>query len=451
MKKYKKQLIMLILTIQLLICFSFCAFNYLDISARANGLSGGFVGLADDISAILYNPAGLRQLPVKTVSFSYSIPYAGLPLESLNLAGISYSHPLSRIGCFGFNFIHFSAANLYKENLVYLTYSNKLNDFFDVLFTEIFTGINLKFFTHSYLLDRESQQLAEYLGDPVFTKGNTASAFSIDIGSIIRLGRIVYLGFSFINIIPANVGIYYEDIVPQNIKTGISFRKPMEDNEIISRFNINCDISYRTQSWGDLSDKFNFHSSAEIYFRYFPLSIRSGINLDSFSLGASYLKNISKAKNMNLELQYSFSLPFRLTDNYGSHTISLVYTFGTPIVEKKKDIIEEKIKIKEELLEEIFKEETKPQKSEPPQELNKELLESATDTMKTPAEEKSKEEAQQLTPQTTIQQTIQQPSQKTKSEKKKSEKIDKKSKEENVEEDIMKKLLELEKEGVQQQ
>lgn len=448
MKKYIR-LIVIILVCNLFTSFIFCAFNYLDVSARANGLSGGFVGLADDISAILYNPAGTRQVPIKTANFSFSIPYVSLPIENLSLLGVSYLHPISNIGNFGFNFIHFSVPNLYMENLVYLNYSNKLNDFFDDLSTEIFTGINLKFFSHSYLLDKETQQLAEYLDDPVFTKGSSASAFSIDIGSIIRLGRIVYLGFSFVNIIPANVGIYYEDIVPQNIKTGISFRKPVEDSELINKFNINCDISYRAQTWGELSDRFNFHTSAEIYFKYFPLSIRTGINLDNFSLGASYTKNISKVKNMNLEIHYSFSLPFRLRDNYGSHTINLTYTFGQPIIEKKKEVIEEKIKIKEELLEEIFKEETKPQK---PQELDKELLKSTTDTIQAPVEEAQKEEIkQQLTPQTTMQQLLQQePLQKSQPDKKKSEKIDKKSKEENVEEDIMKKLLGLEKEGSQQ-
>lgn len=454
MKKNRKQLILVLTSITYFwATLSFCAFNYLETSARINGLAGGFVGLSDDISAILCNPAGVRQVPIKTVNLSYSVPYVGLPIEALNLISISYLHPLYQIGNFGFNFTHFSVDNLYKENLLYLTYANKLNDFFDDLGTEIFTGINLKVFSHHYILDEETQQLVEYLGDPVLMKGKAASAFSMDIGSIFRLSRIVYLGFSFINIIPANVGIYYEDVVPQNIRTGISFRKPLEDNDIITRLNINCDVSYRAQTWGGFSDRFNLHTSAEIYFRYIPLTVRTGINLDSFSLGTSYLKKISSAKNMSLEFHYSFSLPFRLADNYGTHTINLVYMFGEPIVEKKKEVIEEKIKIKEELLEEIFKEEKESQKTPP--ELNKELLKSTTETVTTPTTQQPMTEKleEQLTPQTTTQSTIQQVPQKTqpeRPEKKKSTKSNKKTKEENVEEDIMKKLLELE-EGVQQQ
>lgn len=455
MKRYKLKILISILTSFLLInSFLFAAFNYIDTSARANGLSGGFVALADDISAILYNPAGLRQIPVKTVNLSYSVPYAGLPIEGLSLLGISYLHPVYQIGCFGFNFTHFSVADLYRESLLYINYSNKLNDFFDDLVTEIFTGINLKLFNLYYILDRETQQLVEYINDPVLTKSKGATAFSIDLGSIIRLGRVAYLGFSFINVIPANVGIYYEDIVPQIVRTGISFRKPTEESEVINKFNINCDISYRAQTWGELSDRFNFHTSAELYFKYLPLSLRAGISLDNFSLGASYLRNISKTRNMNLEIHYAFSLPFRLTDNYGNHTISLVYTFGTPIVEKKKEVIEEKIKIREELLEEIFKENTESNQLKPSQELNKEILKPTTETTTVSTEETPKEtpeQQQQLTPQTTTQQTVQQPSQKTQTKKKKSDKADKKAKEKDIEEDIMKKLLELEKEGVQQQ
>ncbi|MCS7231295.1 MAG: hypothetical protein RMJ67_04070 [Elusimicrobiota bacterium] len=421
----------------------FCAFQYIDTSARAKGLAGAFVALADDVSAILHNPAGLRQILVKTVYFSYSLPYLGLPIDALNLVGLSYLHPIASIGCFGFNYTYFGAGNVYKENLVCLSYSNKLNDFFEDLSTEIYTGINLKILSHSYILDKEAQQLVEYLGDPVLTKGISATAFTLDLGSIIRLGRIVYLGFSFNNLLPADVGIYYEDIVPQELKTGLSFRRPFEDNEIISKLNVNCDISYRAQTWGELSDKLNFHTSLEMYFRNFPITLRTGVNLDNFSLGVSYLRNISKTKNMNLEIHYSFSLPFRIVDNYGNHNISLVYNFGQPIIEKKKEAIEEKIKIREEIIEEIFKEE-KPQQS-PPQELRKDLIESTTSQIKTQQESI---ESQQLTPPTTSQQLIE--PKKQDSQLKKEKDKTKKTKEENIEDDIMKKLLELEKEGTQQ-
>ncbi len=458
MKNMKLNNRILLLILVIFVPYIYSAFQYVDPSARTNGLSGAFVGLADDLSSIVYNPAGLRQLLVKTVSLSYLSIYTGLPDISLGLFNLSYAHPVENIGCFGFYFLNYNAAGVYNENLISLTYSSKLNDFLEDLQTEIYTGINLKFLFHSYNWDEETKNLANFLNDPVITKSNSPSGFSLDIGSIIRLGKIVYWGFSYSNLIPVNLGIYYEDIVPSQLKTGLSFRKPIEDNDVLEKLNINCDISYRMQDWGNLSDRLNLHTAAEIYFKQIDIVTRAGINLDSFSLGVSYHRNLSQTKNMELTLHYSFSIPFRISDNYGSHNITLVYGFGKPISEKKKEVIEEKIKVKEELLEEIFKEE----KEQPKQELKKELLQPTTaQIIQEPLQQQTTQQIQQevkpqqeIKPQDTIQQSEKQELQQgtTQQMQQQPTKKDKKQKskekaEENIDDEIMKKLLELEKEG----
>lgn len=440
----------------LIFSYSYSAFEYIDTSARTNGLTGAFVALSDDLSSIVYNPAGLRQVLVKTLSFSYLAPYIGLPDISLGLFNLSYAHPLENIGTFGFNFVNYNAMNVYTENSVFLTYSSKLNDFMEDLQTEIYTGVNLKFLSHSYNWDEETKNLAKFLGDNVITKSNNASGFSLDIGSIIRLGKVVYWGFSISNLIPANLGIYYNDVVPSILRTGISFRRPIENNNLIEKLNINCDVSYRMQEWGTFSDRLNLHSGVEIYFKQINVIARTGINLNNFSLGMSYYKNISQAKNMNLVLHYSFSLPFRISDNYGNHNLTLVYEFGAPITEKKKEVIEEKIKLKEELLEEIFKEE---QKEQPQQELKKDILQQTTIQIKQePLQQGTTQQPQQqIQPNTLIQpetkqtplqgSATQQMEQKQEQPKKDKRQRSKEKTEENVDEEIMKKLLEMEKEG----
>ncbi len=446
----------LFLLIFIFVSYIYSAFEYIDISARTNGLAGAFVGLSDDLSSIIYNPAGLRQVLVKTVSFSYLAPYVGLPDISLGLFNLSYAHPLQNIGTFGLNFISYNAMNVYSENSVFLTYSSKLNDFMEDLQTEIYTGINLKFLSHAYSWDEETKNLANFLGDNVITKASSASGFSLDIGSIIRLGKVVYWGFSLSNLIPVDVGIYYKDVVPSVLRTGISFRSPIENNNLIEKLNVNCDVSYRMQEWGSLSDRLNLHSGVEIYFKKINVIARTGINLNNFSLGMSYYKNISQAKNMNLALHYSFSLPFRISDNYGNHNLTLVYEFGAPITEKKKEVIEEKIKVREELLEEIFKEEPKAQ---PQQELKKDILQQTTTQIKQePLQQGTTQQPQQQiqqdttikpeTKQTPLQESATQQIEKKQEQPKKEKKQKSKEKiDENVDEEIMKKLLEMEKEG----
>lgn len=401
----------------------YCAFVNQNVFARVTALSEAYVGLADDVSSIVFNPAGLRQVLVKTLSVSYYKHYVGIPGMNFSSSNLTYAHPLQNIGVFGLSFSLFDALGVYKENVLYLTYSNKLNDYIEGLDTEIYSGLTLKFLSHSYNLDEETKQIAESLSDPVFTKNFSASAFTLDLGSIIRLGKIVYLGISILNILPANVGIYYEDIVPFESRMGVSFRKQI-DSSIIKKLNLNCDISYRAQEWGEMKDRLNLCSSVETYL-YESFVLRSGINFNNFSLGISYLKEF---KNMKLEFLYSFSLPFRLADNFGSHNISVLYSFGRPIVEKKKEVIEEKIKVKEEILKEIFKEEEVEKKEETEKEEKKEIK----------VQEEQKEIIQEpLQPSATEQPQIKPTQTKDKKDKKE-------IKEEELEEDIMKKLLELE-------
>ncbi len=67
-------------------------FLELGVSARAMGMAEAFTAVADDISAVYYNPAGLTSLYGKEAGFTYikmpaDISYTfgaiGLPLESI--------------------------------------------------------------------------------------------------------------------------------------------------------------------------------------------------------------------------------------------------------------------------------------------------------------------------------------------------------------------------------
>ena len=70
MKKFKTSLIVL----TCLICLSSFGFsnglNLNGLGARMVAMGGAFVGLADDFSAFLWNPAGLAQLKGTTIGLS---------------------------------------------------------------------------------------------------------------------------------------------------------------------------------------------------------------------------------------------------------------------------------------------------------------------------------------------------------------------------------------------
>lgn len=63
--------------------------NFLNIpvGARAIGMGGGFVGVADDPTALYWNPAGIMQVQGASASYGYTSLFAGL---SQNFAGVSF-------------------------------------------------------------------------------------------------------------------------------------------------------------------------------------------------------------------------------------------------------------------------------------------------------------------------------------------------------------------------
>lgn len=82
------------------------AYSFLkrDIGARASSLGGAFTGLADDESALYYNPAGLGSLAESRVSFSYQNFVAGI-----NAGFLSYVSPRGENQAFGgyLNYINY--------------------------------------------------------------------------------------------------------------------------------------------------------------------------------------------------------------------------------------------------------------------------------------------------------------------------------------------------------
>src|SRR5690606_34848842 len=63
--------------------------NFLNIpvGARAIGMGGGFVGVANDPTALYWNPAGIMQVQGASASYGFMSMFAGI---SHNFAGVSF-------------------------------------------------------------------------------------------------------------------------------------------------------------------------------------------------------------------------------------------------------------------------------------------------------------------------------------------------------------------------
>ncbi len=76
-------------------------FLKIGIGARATAMGGAFTGLADDATALYWNPAGLTQIEGRKFSATYSSWFAGI-----NRGYITYVLPtLGGVTAVGFNYV----------------------------------------------------------------------------------------------------------------------------------------------------------------------------------------------------------------------------------------------------------------------------------------------------------------------------------------------------------
>jgi len=76
---------------------------------RPSGMGGAFVGLADDVSAVFWNPAGLSQVIGREVSLGHTSLYTLISVESL-----AYSQPvLGGVGAIAINYANYGPVEQY--------------------------------------------------------------------------------------------------------------------------------------------------------------------------------------------------------------------------------------------------------------------------------------------------------------------------------------------------
>lgn len=121
------------------------AFDKIGVGAKAQGMSGAYVGLSDDIYGVYYNPAGMVKMQQTEVSVMRDNMH-GLGL--FNYTFVGYARPGVARGTIGLSWINLSVGpNLklynFSENTVALTYGFPL-------IQNLNAGLSLKFYGASY-------------------------------------------------------------------------------------------------------------------------------------------------------------------------------------------------------------------------------------------------------------------------------------------------------------
>jgi tetratricopeptide (TPR) repeat protein len=278
---------------------------------RPMGMGGAFVALADDTSAIMFNPAGLGQIQKAQVAAAYDKLYAGLDDGNLGRGFVSYVQPSQYYGAFALN-LALLHAPLYKETTVTFGYGKSFGR------AKAFAvGLNTKGLFASF----EENDYTKI--DPLFSNGMSTNGVALDLGMLYKLTDSASFGLAVLNVNQPNMAIG-EDAdgeVPFMLQTGIALR--------LGRTVPTIDVTYRNKKLRGKQD-INLHLGVESWSASKNIALRAGVNFYDMALGASYVFGLM---NMDAQLDYAFRYPLifkedAISSMYGSHQFSLNVRFG---------------------------------------------------------------------------------------------------------------------------
>lgn len=271
-------------------------FLKIGIGAKAGGMGGAFVGLADDPSAIYWNPAGLSQLGSPQVMFVHNqwaqdirYEYLGyaLPIDPKNTVAIA------------FMFLHMGEILGYDEN-------DKPTSFFSAYDAAMLLGYSRKISSH-LSLGGTAKGILEKLED------QKAQAVAFDMG-LFYDSHILSFGLSLGNWGTKLKFIDKEHPLPADLKAGMAF-KALNNHLLLS-----TDIHFFTDTPP------GFQQGIEYNFQD-VLFVRSGVKYKTQN--QNWPSSTSPAvgggiRISNFQFDYNYSSVKSLGD---LHNFSLIYRF----------------------------------------------------------------------------------------------------------------------------
>lgn len=309
---------------------AYAAFEDLGFGARAPGMGDAFTGVADDISSIYYNPAGLSSLERPKALASHSILYTGLSDGSnLGLSAAAFTVPLAsgRNGVMGVLWQQFALSGVYSERTAQLSWGYRFNS--HSRYEKFSFGTSLKYLTHGFTrLDEtfnavESGVLQNGNTDPVLAGSNSRSALDADLGALYRLNKRWTLGAALLNALQANVAFSTadKDKIPMKTRLGASYKSLW--------LVLAADARLQRAPDGTMDKQVVF--AAE---KTFPSLDKGDVGVRaSLGMGTREFRQATAGlsyKIQKIQLDYAFSLPLgTVKDTAGNHKLALTYHFGS--------------------------------------------------------------------------------------------------------------------------
>ncbi len=266
--------------------------------ARAVGLGGGFTGLADDASAVYWNPAALARLQYQTIDFLHASLFEGSIYDVA-----TYVYPHHRLGGFGI-----SVMRLGTDDIVRRVDWVEQGEF-NFATTQIMLAYGRHVYGGLYLgggLKIVNQSL----------DNNSTTGIGFDVSVYHAVSDQLTAGLLFQDIIPPRLRLDDDlETLPFNIIAGLGISHVRFFNEVTHKFNIGMEIPEERDV--------GLHLGVESTYREW-LDVRLGYDRDNVSFGVGiYYK------------RFRFDYSYRLMEGIdNSHRIGLAFKIGISTAER---------------------------------------------------------------------------------------------------------------------
>ncbi|MGC9361337.1 MAG: hypothetical protein ACP5F3_00240 [Candidatus Syntrophosphaera sp.] len=277
MKKYLTLGLILIQATLLLAVFD----DYMP-SARARGMGGAYTSVADDVSALYFNPAGLTE-----VKYEAQVGFSNLynqKFSQVKTAAVGVQLP-KKLGTVAFGTrmfdVDFADESLMSEQIWSLAHGFNLQ-------SDIHSQISVGYTLNYYRLQ--------------FPDEDDGNSFGVDLGATAFLHGRTKFGFSVTNLNQATMGDANQHTLPSKLALGISYI-PYED--VITSIEVKKDFAEETEFMGGVEVKM-----------FDPLTVRVGVHSNPATWNAGVGLNVEGIK---LDVAYSTHavLPGTLYGNLG--------------------------------------------------------------------------------------------------------------------------------------
>ncbi len=272
----------------------------LGAGVRALGMGGGFVGLADDATAVYWNQAALAWLDEQEVEGMHVTLFEGTIYDVVSLV-----YPHASWGGFGVSYMHLGTGDIpimndgfelgkmsYSTGQMILAYGRKLQGGYSF-------GTALKLVNQS-------------LGD------NSTYGVGMDLSFMARVTPHISAGILFQDIIAPRLRLSGNlEITPMSVQIGVGFR----DIKIGPDFSNNAVIALEKPEYRATK----LHLGVESIYREL-VAFRTGFDRENLTFGLGVYYN-------RLRFDYAYRIINDITD---SHRIGLSIKFGTPVSERMR-------------------------------------------------------------------------------------------------------------------